>query len=118
MSFEIDKKILDKFWLGYLNSKFTSWYAYNFVYARAIRGMDFYNFYIQQLPIPDISLDEQNVFVELVDKILLNNDKDTSKWELEINIRIYHLYNLTYQEVKIIDPEFSLSKQEYSDFKI
>ena len=118
MSFEINEKITDKFWLGYLNSKFLSWYAYNFVYARAIRGMDFYNFYIQQLPIPNISLNQQKVFIELVDKILLNHNANTSKWEKEIDIRIYRLFQLTYEEVKIIDPDFSLSEQEYNEFKI
>lgn len=118
MSFEINEKITDKFWLGYLNSKFLSWYAYNFVYARAIRGMDFYNFYIQQLPIPNISLNQQKVFIELVDKILLNHNANTSKWEKEIDIRIYRLFQLTYEEVKIIEPDFSLSKQEYNEFEI
>lgn len=118
MSFEINEKLSDKFWLGYLNSKFLSWYAYNFVYARAIRGMDFYNFYIQQLPIPDITLEQQNVIINLVERILLNQNKDTIKWEKEIDNCIYKLYNLTYQEVKIIDPDFSLSEQEYNNIKI
>jgi hypothetical protein len=66
MSFVINEKIDEKFWLGYLNSKFVSWYAYNFVYARAIRGMDFYNFYIQQIPIPNIFLEQQQPIITLV----------------------------------------------------
>ncbi len=88
------------------------------MYARAIRGMDFYNFYIKQLPIPNISLDKQKVFVELVDKILSNNGKNTGKWEAEIDIRIYRLYELSYEEVKVIDPEFPLSKQEYDALEV
>ena len=31
---------------------------------------------------------------------------------------VYKLYELTYEEVKIIDPAFALSKEEYEKFKI
>jgi hypothetical protein len=31
---------------------------------------------------------------------------------------VYKLYELTYEEVKIIDPEFPLTEQEYADIKI
>jgi len=31
---------------------------------------------------------------------------------------VYKLYELTYEEVKIVDPAFSLSKEEYENFKI
>jgi hypothetical protein len=72
MSFVLDQKIDQKFWLAYLNSSFVSWYVYNFVYGRAIRTMDFYNFYIQQIPIPRgvLLAKAQKPFIDLVDKIL------------------------------------------------
>ena len=38
-SFKLDESLNHKYWLGYLNSKFISWYAYNFIYSRAIRTM-------------------------------------------------------------------------------
>jgi hypothetical protein len=38
---------------------------------------------------------------------------DTTTLEKEINQLIYQLYNLTYEETKIIDPEFELSKEKY-----
>ncbi len=31
---------------------------------------------------------------------------------------VYKLYELTYEEVKVIDPEFSLSEQEYETIKV
>lgn len=71
MSFELDKSIDDKFWLCYLNSIFLSWYAYNFIYARAIRTMHFYNFYIKQIPIPNITLNEQKPFISLAEYMIL-----------------------------------------------
>ena len=33
-------------------------------------------------------------------------------------LMIYKLYKLTYEEVKIVDPAFALSKEEYEKFKI
>ena len=38
---------------------------------------------------------------------------DTSELENAINNLVYKLYQLTYDEVKIIDPEFELTEQEY-----
>jgi len=93
---------------------------YNFIYARAIRGMDFYNFYIQQVPIPNISLKDQKQFVNLVDKILnfKSEGKNTTALEQQIDNLVYKLYELTYDEVKVIDPAFSLSEQEYKNIKL
>jgi adenine-specific DNA-methyltransferase len=65
-----DKDILPKFLLAYLNSQFANWYIYNFIYAKAIRTMDFYDFYIQQMPIPKISMNFQNLFVQLADYLI------------------------------------------------
>lgn len=31
---------------------------------------------------------------------------------------VYELYNVTYQEVKIVDPNFWMSEEEYNDFEI
>ncbi len=40
---------------------------------------------------------------------------NTKKLEDQIDIMVYKLYNLTYEEVKIIDPEIEkiISKEEY-----
>ncbi len=109
MSFELNEGISPKFWLAYLNSKFLSWYAYNFVYSRAIRGMDFYNFYIQQLPIPNISIAEQQPIIALVDKILAlksgsaPSKGETQALEAEIDALVYRLYDLTAEEIAMIE---------------
>ena len=53
----------------------------------------------------------------IVDKILSikekNHDADVSKEESQIDILVYHLYGLTYDEVKIVDPETSITPEEY-----
>ena len=43
---------------------------------------------------------------------------DTSLLEQEIDNLVYKLYELTYDEVKVIDPDFSLSKAEYEAIKL
>lgn len=52
-------------------------------------------------------------------KILLDKSnfksqgKDTTALEQHIDTLIYKLYDLTYAEVKIIEPEFGMSEWEY-----
>jgi hypothetical protein len=38
---------------------------------------------------------------------------DTTTLEREIDNLVYRLYNLTYDEVKVIEPEFPLSRAEW-----
>jgi len=132
MSFELDERIDPKFWLAYLNSAFVSWYAYNFVYTRAIRTMHFYDFYIQQIPIPHrgLSTKVQKQFVELVNRILaitkdedyLNNPQKKAQvksLENQIDLMVYKLYGLTWDEVNIVDPQIEkiISQKEYVHYQ-
>jgi adenine-specific DNA-methyltransferase len=43
---------------------------------------------------------------------------NTTKEENAIDNLVYKLYQLTYEEVKIINPEFELTEQEYTAIKI
>ncbi|GAB4348314.1 MAG: hypothetical protein OHK0038_27800 [Flammeovirgaceae bacterium] len=58
---------------------------------------------------------EQQPFVALVEQILAKKEKgeDTTALEREIDLLVYRLYELSYEEVKVIDPQFALSKEEY-----
>ncbi len=117
MSFELDEKIDKYFWLAYLNSKFISWYTYNFIYSRAIRTMDFYNFYIQQIPIPKTIVknkQSQKPISDLVDKILtitksddylenLTKQAQVKEYERQIDQMVYVLYGLTPMEIEIVE---------------
>lgn len=42
----------------------------------------------------------------------------TSELEKQIDVVIYKLYGLTYEEVKIINPEFTMSAVEYEAVEI
>jgi hypothetical protein len=50
--------------------------------------------------------------------IRANRHADTSELEKAINNLVCKLYQLTYEEVKIIDPEFELTEQEYTEIKM
>ena len=94
MAFFPDKDIPVKFLLSYLNSKFVSWYAYNFIYARAVRTMDFYDYYIQQLPVLKTTGKNQSIIAQIIDYIILlkKNSKDFFFFESLINAMVYELY--------------------------
>jgi translation initiation factor IF-2 len=62
----------------------------------------------------------QKIFENNVNKIISKKQKkeDTIALEQEIDNLVYKLYELTYEEVKVIDPEFGLTKKEYEAIKL
>jgi adenine-specific DNA-methyltransferase len=60
-----------------------------------------------RLPIPDISKDNQQPFINKVKEILSQKSEDpkadTSNLEQEINIMVYELYALSEEEIKIVE---------------
>ena len=40
-------------------------------------------------------------------------DTDITALEQQIDLLIYHLYNLTYDEVLIVDPQTSITREQY-----
>lgn len=96
-----------KYILALLNSTFVSWYTYKFVYCAAIRTMHFDNYYIGKIPIPKISHKDQRPVITLVDQILTSKQKDpdtdTSALERQIDQMVYKLYDLTPDEIEIVE---------------
>ncbi len=116
-------KLNKKFLMSYLQSRFCNWFCYNFIYNRAIRTMHFINYYVLQIPIPKVIIkneSEQQPFIKLVDQILLDKKagKATQHLEDKIDLMVYKLYELTYDEVLIVDPECPFSKEEYEKFEL
>jgi hypothetical protein len=70
---------------------------------------------IENFPITKINPLTQSVISNISKKIhqLTALDKDTTTLEQQIDNLVYRLYNLTYEEVKVVDPEFGLSREEY-----
>jgi hypothetical protein len=43
---------------------------------------------------------------------------DTSVFEQQIDLLVYHLYGLTYDEVLIVDPDTPITRDEYERYHI
>ena len=103
-----------KYLLAFLNSKLN---FFNFKFIGASLGEGGYEMskiFINKLPIKSISLDKQKPFENLVDNIMTNINSDdfqsnTRKQEAtnnsvaQIDQLIYGLYNLTTNEINIIN---------------
>jgi adenine-specific DNA-methyltransferase len=43
---------------------------------------------------------------------------NTTTLEKEIDVLVYKLYELTYDEIKVVDPDFWLSEEEYKNVRL
>jgi len=98
-----------KYLIGMLNSKIIAWWI---KLSAATLGEGSYGakIYIEKSPIPPITPQNQpivNQIVQLVDQILSakqkNPDADTSLLEQKIDDLVYKLYDLTEEEIKLIE---------------
>jgi hypothetical protein len=107
--------------LALINSKISLFYikekyrgsSYN-------QGINFNPDMLNNLPVPLIGKPTMHLIVSSVKKLIKESEKehDTVQLEQELNNVFYKLYELTYDEVKVIDPAFSLSKKEYASIKL
>lgn len=95
-----DNKLSNKYLLAILNSSLLNWYYKKFSTNSNVNGYE-----VDSLPIPRISEPEQKPFIDLVDKILAGKEqsKDTSTLEKQIDQLVYKLYDLTKEEIAIIE---------------
>ena len=104
-----------RYLLGIMNSRYAS------VLLTNLRGGDYHIYpeHIRNIPIPSVIKEQQQLIIDLVDKILAtkkgNPQADTSALEHQIDLLVYHLYGLTYEEAKIIDE--NLTKEEFENTK-
>jgi len=102
--------------LGLLNSKLLAFY-----YTKAFsvyRGgyLRFFTQYLEQLPIPLSNFDNSELVSKVFTILELKKDSppaDTTPLEAEIDLLVYKLYGLSWEEVKVVDPEFGMSEEAY-----
>ena len=72
-----------------------------------------YHYY--ELPVKQLSEQAQQPIVNIVSKIMVNASKNISYdlLEKQLNIIVYKTYELTYDEILIVDPETSITREEY-----
>jgi hypothetical protein len=108
-----------EFLLCLLNSKLISWYAYRYIFSKAIRTMDLDDYYLGKIPLPNVRIDN-SVFIELANRMLSLNerlvvlgdkgtdervriDEERKKTDLEIDEQVYRIYGLTEDEKAIVE---------------
>ena len=114
----ITNSIYNKYFISLLNTNVIDWYYKRISAQLGKKAVRLFSIYVQNLPIPKIPKSEQKFFETLVNKLIAKKEagKDTAAEEQKIDIMVYKLYDLTYDEVKIVEPEFALTKEEYEHY--
>lgn len=101
-----------KYLLGLLSSNLITYYYKNFSQGCKLgtKGYQYNKHALENLPIPKINSKNKNIvdeLINLVDEILKAKEQDknanTQELENKINSLVYKLYNLTKEEIKIIE---------------
>ena len=69
----------------------------------------------EQLPIPHATQEQQKQIVDIVASILQKRSEriDTSDDETFVDMLVYHLYGLSFEDVLLIDPKTKIKREEY-----
>jgi len=114
-----DKRYSLEFLLCLLNSRLISWYAYRYIFSKAIRTMDLDSHYLGRIPLPNAEV-ENSVFMNLVNKMLSLNkrlskigdrltdervkiEEEIKKTDGQIDELVYEIYDINETEQKIIE---------------
>jgi adenine-specific DNA-methyltransferase len=105
----------NKYILAILNSRVGGFYIRSLGVTRSGGYFEYKPMFVERVPVPQISQEQQQPFEKLVDQILSlkKQNLDSGALEKEIDVLVYKLYELTYNEVKIVDKDFSMSREEY-----
>lgn len=68
---------------------------------------------LQILPIPEKDYDFEPLVNKIMESKASSSLNDTSAIEREIDMLVYDMYGLTYDEVLIVDPETPITREEY-----
>lgn len=109
-----------KYLVSILNSSLILWY---FEQCAAKSGMGttlWSKNKVEEIPVPQIENNSRKKFDTIVDKVLNAkiNHKDSSALEKQIDILVYKLYDISFNEIKSINPDFWLSEEEYNNYKV
>ena len=96
-----------KFLLGILNSSTIRFYLNLVAETSGMGTSRWINNYVKEFPIPIVAYEQQTEIIEHVDQLLAikraDSDADTSNLENEIDKLVYALYDLTDDEIAIVE---------------
>ncbi len=93
------------FLIAILNSKLIRWFIEAFVHRYGNSGFLLANQYVEKIPIPNPSIQQQQHLNKLVNKIIDSKKSkiETKNLETQINFIVYKIYELTSNEIKMIE---------------
>lgn len=105
-----------EYMLALFNSKLM-----NYVFKLLSTNSNVNGYEVDNLPIPGVvPVEDKQRLIKLTEEILnkktINILEDTNSLENEIDLLVYHLYGLTYDEVLIVDPETPITREEYEKY--
>src|SRR5690554_1454265 len=105
--------------LGLLNSRFSNYYIRKII-APSL-GNTFVEtkiFHLLRLPFLKVLMKSKD-FYTAINTLIKSKEKnenfESTSLEKEIDVLVYRLYGLTYEEVKIVDEDFWMSEEEYGN---
>jgi predicted RNA methylase len=115
-------KVSSEYLIAIINSKLTNWYAYRFIFGKAIRTMQFDNPVTERIIIPKVAQSQEKKIISLVNQMLelqkkyhdekiTGGEKERLKQQIdnidyEIDQEVYKLYSITSEEQKVIEENF------------
>lgn len=92
---------------GVLNSKLATWYVRSTGLTTGMGVLQWKRFVVEEIPIPGLALADQRPFAMIIGRILttLHSDAatDVSALEAELNRLVYDLYDLSDNEVRLVE---------------
>ncbi len=111
-----------KYLLGLLNSSLLNWYYSSNFSNSSTLTVNISKTFLEQLPIKLPSDNIQEKIINMVNGIIKNKEKRLATQDLEnqLDIAVYKIYELTYEEATIVDSKIEkvISRKEYERFKI
>ncbi len=94
-----------KYILGLLNSTLVNWFYTNQFTNQSTLTVNLSKEYLAQIPIANGNDKQQDKIIQIVDKVLdaKKSNKDSSSLEKQINELVFKIYDLTEDEIKIVD---------------
>ena len=96
-----------KYLLGFLNSSIGKWLIMEYVTKLDTGGYMMQKIFLEKIPIIVPNQEQENKIINLVDKILNIKKSElpiyTTDLEKQIDDLVYNLYDLTEEEIKIIE---------------
>ena len=100
-----DEEML-RYLIGFLNSSLINWYYKTLSVQLGEKAVRLFSIYVEKIPV--IKSDYKDDILNLVNSIL-SNSNDIHYKEIELNKLINKLYNLTPEEIRFIECQWTVS---------